>query len=289
MRSWIVSAAMLIAASACGSLPAEKPTKGDTSAVKLSDPRFSGVAPTVYVREPHCGHREDVIWSSAGGVAQIQFLTARSQCTVDEPVRSDVDLAPGFPWLKRATVRFEGEPVAVGTPLGMVWGRRFKRNDRECFFFRHGFEPYRYSFNSQPTAFIVGFFCGPEGQSNSDASIRQFMTGLSVGDEPAPTRAPAAEPVAWSGARTIPFAWEGVTERKRVTFTYSRQDTTGSFLIADVDGAVDCNGHWSRDGDWATTCSNGRTMSGQSFRVEKDTIFGTGKDDLGRGVRIGGS
>ena len=186
MRKLFVALVLLSGLSGCGNVPNTKFETVDETAIRLTDSRFAGIAPTMRARDVFCGRQELASWVGQEGVAQLFLLRADAGCVVDNTNKSEDELIQWFPWLTKGKLTYGGEAIMVDAPLGPIWVRQFQRDDRNCFLFRHNFGTIAADNEDASLNLIVGYFCGRANVPNSEDGIRQFVSRITVGKDAPP-------------------------------------------------------------------------------------------------------
>lgn len=202
MRVVFASLCSLCSLSACGNLPQETPRSVDTTTIQLADPRFPGPPAEMARLDQHCGITESAVWRGSAGIVQILVVEAKQGCVIREPVEQEEALARYFEWLSEPGARFEGPRMKTDASIGVVWGRRLTRADRHCYFFRHSFEAHHFAEDSDPTTFMLGYFCAPPGERMSDQSIHRLIASISFTETPVGPTVAAPSAVAFA---LVPF------------------------------------------------------------------------------------
>jgi hypothetical protein len=409
-RAWLFAAVMVVLA-ACGSLPKPETRRASETFISVTDSRFPGPPFVIFATDRFCSEKQSAVWRGDAGLVEILVVEADQGCILNLPLEGEETIALNFKWLKKTGIRFDGPAIKTDTPLGVIWGRRFKRENRNCYFFRHAFEAHHFSNRSYPTTFMMGYFCAQPGEQQAEESIHRLVSSISLSDAPAVATAAMPEIKAkpdgtlypysperdvsytisgrWVGVaelvtgrfeykrqaktgrfdldvpgkseicrgewqrtyadandftrrarwrvdcpglpsatgtfsygslqtadmygkddddhfmqftllapkepgdgsgfveKEVPIEWDGVISDRMVTVRYANAEGPDSLSFEDADKTVSCKGDWYLDGRWSAACSNGRKITGKSFRFQFGTILGTGRDDLGRKFRFG--
>lgn len=273
MRLLVLSICAVSLLFGCSRLPKPETKQVDATSIVLADSRFSSEPYVIFATELYCGFKESAVWKGEAGLAEILVVDADQGCIIYPPLEDEDEVALKFKWLKKTGIHFRGERTKTETALGTIWGRRFIREDRECYFFRHAFEARHFNHFSDPTTFMVGYICAAPGKVLDDAGIRQFVTSISLSDKPsivkkpyvasstttvastlAPnqnydrsvvaTRNPPEQDVTYS----LSGKWAGIADAVTGEFHYKRRATSGTFELQLPAATEPCRGSWERRG-----------------------------------------